>query len=142
MAFLVMVCAFVCVCACAWFNQSKQGDIVTQIPAAGRNRRIVIGPRPPPELDGSPRTKAGSGRPAVISDFVEIVIERTFVAKLCSVAEDLAPVGSMELRLLQYVDATGNAFTTRYAQRTRIYACLHCAAPHHQTARFTQTRRR
>eukprot|EP01046_Picozoa_sp_COSAG06_P068921 COSAG06_NODE_18559_length_881_cov_1.436061_1_plen_156_part_00 len=105
--------------------QTKQGDIVTQIPAAGRNRRIVIGPRPPPELDGSPRTKAGSGRPAVISDFVEILIERTFVAKLCSVAEDLAPVGSMEIRLLQYVDATGNAFTTRYAKRTHMCACLH-----------------
>ena len=28
-------------------------------------------------------------------------------------AEDLLPVGTMKLRLLQYVDATGNQFTTR-----------------------------
>lgn len=96
-------------------------DIVTQIPSAGRNRRITIGPRPPPELDPSPRTVVGSGRPAVISDFVEVSIERTFVAKLCYVAEDLFPVGTMQLRLLQHVDATGNQFTTRWV------VCLHTA---------------
>lgn len=94
-------------------------DIVTQIPSAGRNRRITISPRPPPELDPSPRTVLGSGRPAVISDFVEVSIERTFVAKLCYVAEDLLPVGTMELRLLQYVDATGNQFTTRWVVRAQ-----------------------
>ena len=67
----------------------------------------------------------GSGRPAVISDFVEISIERTFVAKLCSVADDLLPVGTMELRLLQYVDATGSQFTTRWVRPEHdMPACL------------------
>jgi hypothetical protein len=47
-----------------------------------------IGPRPPRELDGSPRTNAGA--PAVISDFVEVGIERSFVAKLCYVRPQLA----------------------------------------------------
>ena len=85
------------------------------------------------ELDSSPRTLVGSGRPAVVSDFVEISIERTFVAKLCSVADDLLPVGTMELRLLQYVDATGSQFTTRWVrpERACLPACLHaCMQPH------------
>jgi hypothetical protein len=84
-------------------------DIIARVPTAGRERRIEI--RAAETVSARPSV----GRRPVITDFIEVSIERGFCAELCYVPEDLEPVAAMQLRLLQHVEAHAGsqAFTTR-----------------------------
>ena len=43
---------------------------------------------------------------------VDVTIERTFVAKLCDVPDDLQPIATVPLRLIQHIDVKDGGFTS------------------------------
>jgi len=79
-------------------------EVVAQIDKQGRERRITVKPRDEP-LPRSQRT-------GFATDFLDIVVERTFTVNLGLLEEDMRRLATVQLRLTQHVDAQGSRFVS------------------------------
>ena len=82
---------------------SDTNEIVAQITKDGRTRHISIKARESGEAIGAS---------SCVTDMIDVTIERTFVAKLCYVPDDLQPIATVPLRLIQHIDVKDGGFTS------------------------------